>query len=84
MATMRDDSGVCCKRSSQMLVSAKQKPASKANTSGKSCGSGQGDSGVLSTNNTPTRASDKRINAPRVGRSPSIHHASSNDHVGMR
>ena len=36
MATMRDDSGVLCKRSSQILVSAKQKPASSAKTSARS------------------------------------------------
>jgi len=30
------------------------------------------------------KAKDKRISAPRVGRSPKSHHASNNDHVGIR
>jgi hypothetical protein len=67
-----------------MLVMAKHSPPPMASQSAPLLGSGQGESGALSTITTPPRASSSRSSEARLGRSPSSGHASTMDQAGMR
>ncbi len=84
MASMRDSLGVWLYLRSTALVTAKLKPPMMASQSAPLCGTGQGDSGVLSTISTPAMASSRRSSEAGVGFSPSMTQATSTDQAGIR
>ena len=84
MASMRAPLGAWLCFFNRALVMAKLRPPISASQSAPLCGTGHGESGVFSTNNTPAMAKPKRSNDARVGLSPSKPQATRTDQAGIR
>ena len=84
MASALATGGAARSLRNMMLTMAKLRPPSKPSASAKLSGTGQGESGVLSTTTMPPSASARRASAPRSGFSPNRGQASNTTQAGIK